>query len=459
MKPIRRFLKEDSGASAIFLSFLTILGLGGAALVIDIGQMSVLKTQMQNSADASAMAAARYLNGTPDARVRAEAVARNAAQASSAWSVNGSSLVVEQVVFYASYGSSPVVAQGDHDAKFIEVRLQPREVSFIFQPVLELFFGSTSTTGVAGNRATIHALAVAGADPFICHAPPLMICDPEENSPSDSLDLPGNVGRQFRLKSPQGGGNSPWAPGNFGLLALPTGENGASAISAALAAVQPTGCYTLAVETATGSKTNQVKNGINARFDLGQPNPAPNVITYPRDLELILSQDARFGSGTWASAAYWLAKHGSVLPLELVGATRFQVYLYELGETFARDGKQTLYPVPTTPLPPGFTLVEPPGPSIPTNSFDPNNPDKDGVPSVSAASNGAKRRLVQVAVLQCVRDNVRGNGEYPTDGKYAEFFITEYVKDPPDAAIYGEFVRRVTTTNSPDFRANVRLVK
>lgn len=451
---MRRFIQDERGATAVFLSFLTIFGLGAAALVIDIGQMTVLKTQMQNRADAAAMAAARYLNGTPDARLRAEAVARNAAQAGSAWSTNGASLVVDQIDFYSAFDGTPVAALGDLDAKFIKVSLQPRKVNFFFQPVLKYFFGSSST-----NTALVTATAVAGADPFICKSPPLMICDPQENDPADSLDLPGSVGRQFRLKSPQGKGNSPWAPGNFGLLALPTGQNGASAISAALAAVQPTGCYKLTIETAPGSKTNQVKNGINARFDLGDPNPAPNVITYPRDTELIADIDRRFGSGNWDLVQYWSEKHVGAVPAVLGGASRFQVYLYELGEKFARNGKLTLYPMPEGALPAGYTLVEPPAPNVPTSATEPDNPDKDGVPSAAVASNGAKRRLIQVAVLQCVRDNVRGNGEYPTDGKFAEFFITEYVKDPPDAAIYGEFVRRLTTTNSPDFRANVRLVK
>ena len=184
---MRSLLKDEQGATAVFLSFLTIFGIGAAALVIDIGQMTVLKTQMQNRADASAMAAARYLNSTPDARSRAEAVARHAAQAGSAWSTNGASLVVDQVLFYASYGSTPVLAQTDFDAKFVEVRLQPRQVSFFFRPVLDHFFSASATaTASASTTALVHAHAVAGSDPFICHAPPLMICDPEENDPSDS---------------------------------------------------------------------------------------------------------------------------------------------------------------------------------------------------------------------------------------------------------------------------------
>jgi len=75
------------------------------------------------------------------------------------------------------------------------------------------------------------------------------------------------------------------------------------------------------------------------------------------------------------------------------------------------------------------------------------------------ASNGYARRLMNVAVLDCIAEDVRGTGTYPTNGRYIEMFITEYVPEPPDAAIFGEVVRPLTSLFSPDFHANVRLVK
>ncbi len=38
-------------------------------------------------------------------------------------------------------------------------------------------------------------------------------------------------------------------------------------------------------------------------------------------------------------------------------------------------------------------------------------------------------------------------------------FITEYVQDPPLAAIYGEVVRGLTPLNAPEFYSNVMLVE
>ena len=272
-----------------------------------------------------------------------------------------------------------------------------------------------------------------------------------------------NIGRQVRLKEPQSGGGA-WVPGNFGLLALPDGSSGATDIEAALASVTPQDCYQLDVITATGSKTNKVKEGINTRFDtstLPDP-PAPNVINLPRDDLLVADPNARMGDGTWDLAGYWAAKHSGVtLPPPLTGATRYQVYLYELGESFARLDRQTVYPLPANlgDLPSGFNVVDPGGiQMIPTDPIDPTNPEVDGVPQNTPAPNGPARRLVEVALLQCVADSINGHGTYPTYGRYVEMFITEDVKDPPDAAIYGEIVRPLSSVNDPEFHSNSALV-
>ncbi len=96
---------------------------------------------------------------------------------------------------------------------------------------------------------------------------------------------------------------------------------------------------------------------------------------------------------------------------------------------------------------------------IPTDEDHPALPDYDGVPQSAAASNGPLRRLVKVALLQCVADGINGHGTYPTYGRYVMMFITQEVRDPPDAAIYGEIVRPLSPINEPTFHANVKLVK
>jgi hypothetical protein len=347
--------------------------------------------------------------------------------------------------------------------------LEPRDITINFQRVLDILSGTTSPT-----TATLNATAVAGTEPFICNAPPLMICD-YDDPPGSGTDLTdaSNIGRQVRLKEPPSGGSQAWAPGNYGLLAV-DGSTEAGDIEEALAAVTPAACYSYLVETATGGKTNKVKNGINARFDITGnpwPDPAPNVITYPRDGNLISSTTATLGNGNWDLDGHWNARHdgdptpGALTSIAGTGqqATRFQTYLYELGETFwvnttgAGAGKEVIYPTDGLTIPADYAAVTPGMADVPTDDDNPNDPDFDGEPSQPVAANGPLRRVMEVALLKCDTYNVHGNGQYPTEGQYVEVFITEYVQDPPNGAIYGEVIRGITPLNAPEFYSNVVL--
>lgn len=450
-KCCRSVLDDERGGVAAYVAFLSFLVIGAGALSLDFGRMALLKTQMQNRADAAAMAAAAQLDGRAGAQARAADVATNAMGQLSAIPADDSQLSLSTINFYSDWADPPTAATGDADTRYVEVTLNPRQIDLLFEPVL-------NSDATADHTELLNARAVAGSSPFICYAPPLMICDPSELNPSDDLSLPGNVGRQLAIKPAPSGGF--WAPGNYGLLALPDGSSGASDLETALAAVQPADCYTLDVTTATGVKTNKIKDGINARFDLpgGLPLPAPNVKNYPRDPELEDPEAGFIGSGNWDATQYWLDHHTGSLPPALSGASRYQVYLYELGETFARDGKHTVFPLDGAP-PAGFTVVTPPGVDIPEDLAHPDDPEFDGIPSQTVASNGPARRIAEVAILQCVANGVKGKHSYPTNGNYVEMFITEYVPDAPAGVIMGEVIRPLTTTNDPDFHANVELVE
>jgi hypothetical protein len=407
---------------------------------------------MQDYADSAALAGAAQLDGRDKARARAKQVIQNAIKGQSGIGDGGSDLSIKSISFYSSLNPD-TAATTDQDTAFVEVALQPRNVSLLLQPALNMFTGSTSSTA-----RTVSAESVASPAPFICHAPPLMLCDLAEIDPADDLMDPANIGRQVVLKEPQAG-NGSMAPGNFGLLALPDGSSGASAIKGALTAVDPPDCYSLDVTTATGVKVNMVRDGLNARFY--GPDPAPDVINFPRDTVVAANPNKKIGNGNWDRNGYWTAKHGTGLPAVLTNATRYQVYLYELGETYAHNGAETIHPVKGS-LPAGFTKVIPPGADVPVaaNPADANDPDYDGEPDTTpVASNGATRRLVQVPLLRCQADNIKGAGTYPTDGRFVEMFITETTLDAPDSAIHAEVVRPLATTNSPDFHANVRLVR
>ena len=445
--------RSEAGSVTAYSAFFTVFAIGVGALALDVGRMTVLRSQMQDRADAGAMAAAVQLDGRNGAQARATAVAMNATSQKSGIPGDGDDLNVQAVNFYSEFDPSPVDATGDEDSKFIEVILEPRRVNFFLEPIL-------NPSG-ADHYTNMGARAVAAANPFICQAPPLMVCDLGEADPTMDLSLPSNIGRQIVLKPPPKGGS--WAPGNYGLLALPDGSIGADDIEGALASVDPADCYSLDVSTAPGVKTNKVQNGINARFDLpgGLPYPAPDVINYPKDVEMKGDPKVLMGSGNWDIDAYWAAKHGGSVPVELQqgpqSASRYQVYLYEQGLPFGRNGWMTIYPVDGA-LPAGYTAVSPGGESIPEDAANSDDPNYDGVPSQTVAANGYARRLVQVAVLQCSAEGVQGSHTYPTNGNFLELFLTQTVDDAPAGAIYGEIVSPLSPSNDPDFHANVKLI-
>ena len=109
-------------------------------------------------------------------------------------------------------------------------------------------------------------------------------------------------------------------------------------------------------------------------------------------------------------------------------------------------------------MPAGYTAVSPGGQSIPEDAANPDDPNYDGLPSQPVAANGYARRLVQVAVLQCAADGVKGSHTYPTSGNFLEMFLTQMVSEDPAGNIYGEIVRPLSPSNDPDFHANVKLV-
>ncbi|MGE5321023.1 MAG: pilus assembly protein TadG-related protein, partial [Hyphomicrobiaceae bacterium] len=69
----QQFPKRQRGAVAVVVGLAILVLLGMIGLALDMGQMFVNKTELQNAADACALAAARELDGNADALTRADA--------------------------------------------------------------------------------------------------------------------------------------------------------------------------------------------------------------------------------------------------------------------------------------------------------------------------------------------------------------------------------------------------
>lgn len=444
-----RKLRDDTrGVLAIYVVLVLTLFLATGVLAIDFGRLAVLRTQMQNAADSAALAAASRLTGVPGAQANATTAA-NAFVATSSLPTGTGTLSIATLSFFSSYDTATatgVTASEDATAVIAQITMTAQTIDLILAPLIDLL---NPPTGAAPTSAQLTATATAQYAPIICNATPFMVCDPAESGDTSlSLSSSANAGKQLLIKQKGGGGS--FAPGNFGLLCTVAGDCGASAIGAALADELSNTCKTADgddVETAPGSKTNQIRNGVNTRFDIVTNSaPAQNIIAYEKDSTIESGSSTFIGDGVWDASTYWSTNHsGASLPGDISNPSRYQVYLYELGEPFASNGFQTRYPAPDT-LPTGFTLITPPAADVPAA----------GVPT-STASTDIKRRVVQVAVLRCTEQNVQGSGTYSTNGRYVETFITEGMPNVSDD-LYGEIIAPLNEFTSDNFHANIFLL-
>lgn len=452
----RNLWRDERGAVSVYAAMGSILVLAFAAFAIDIGRLALLRSQTQSMADSLALAAANELDGGPNAMNRAMQTAFFALEKTSGIPMGSSALAPMQITFYSSINPDQA-AINDDEAYYVRVEMSPSLVEFFFTPFIRMV--EKTEPGPWGDLILVQSTATAHREAIACNMPPFMVCDPTETAGSSaSLFDSTNAGRGFRVKG--GDGNGGFSPGQFGLICPgDDGNCGASAIGDALESVNPGYCVSKVVTTAPGQRMNQVRNGVNSRFDTatGRNNPAPNVMNYSHDTSF---NSVGLGTGEWNAATYWTARHGKTLPAELAGASRYQAYLYELGETFARNGKQTLYPV-STAMPSGFVTVTPPGKAIPVaaNSRDRTNPNFDGVPQ-STPVNDPMRRVFTAAVLKCKADNVRGSKEYSTRGRFVRLFFYREAGASPDDSIYAEVIGG-TEPDGPIgmFRSNPRLVQ
>jgi Flp pilus assembly protein TadG len=438
---ISGFSRDRRGAAAIYVAFAGTLALSGGVLALDIGRVVVLRSQMQNAADAAALSAAAQLDGQSGAITRGTAAASNAISNTTNLSDTAGAFTVQSITFYDGTDPTPVVTTDDSEAVYVEVTLAPRTITIFLAPALQAV-----SSGAIAEQFTLEGSARAGISIITCASPPYMACNPSEGGdPGDDLLDADNAGRQLLTKEGAGGGSL--APGNFGLLCPSSGNCGAASVSDALAD-DPGLCYTSTITTSPGVQTQQARNGINARLDLGNKNPknpAQNIMSYGRDSDM--SGSTIIGNGDWDPVSYWTANHPSdAQPSDLSDYTRYQVYLYELGETFYRDENKTIYPTTGITQPSGYTTVAPASALIPAA----------GVPT-SSASSDIKRRVLKVAVLDCTALGVQGSGEYPTYGRYVEVFLTEEVSNS-QAATYTEIIGPLLQQYSDDVHINVQLV-
>ncbi|MGJ3256501.1 MAG: pilus assembly protein TadG-related protein [Alcanivorax sp.] len=445
--------RQQRGAYMVMMAILIVILIGVAALAIDVGRVLMMRTDMQNAADAAALAAAAELDSSNNAQARARAAARDLLEHDARFArvtelLGSTGLPDEAFEFFCVIGSENDIEPGssafaaacsgsevepgkyaatsDDDTHYVRVTLDPGLVGdgdrftsdLIFLPVL-------GAVGVdVRSVATAFARALAGKTFFTCNFPPLVICDPWEDDGSNFRDeMP--VGAHIELKHQK---NS-WAPGQFGFLQSPSGP-GASSLQEYLANPDLAGCNPPIVTTEPGNKAQPGRRGINVRFDIYEGPlknshdefpPAPNIIEYPID-QTTQATDSRLGTGDWNFEDYWNTEHsGAPIPNGWNNASpplRWDVYNHEISNGI----------IPLTP---------------------------------SHAPGPPSRRLLNVAVLSCTNLGVAGRVTvpvFPKDG-FAKIFLLDQANSPggPNGLqFHGEFLGWVDGVDN-DYHVQIQL--
>lgn len=469
---LKRMARNQRGAIAVI--FVICLGLlaGAVAISVEVGSYMNMATQLQHAADASALAGASQLDNKAGAIARAQmaatgALVNNLQIFANDGNPNGINIVVtpSDIVFYNSLDPRVIVniadADADELAKFIEVNVAPRTVNYAF------------ATLVGVNNASAGARAIAGLGQAICSVPPMMMCNPTETSGNPFV--PDDFeGQGIILKS--AGKNSAWAPGNFGLLALNNHNLSTNDLRDAMGRINPLAvCFSTDGEL--GSKPGEsaaVAQGFNTRFDIyegatsgldndDQYAPAANAVkgmikagsacsynpnggngwtkpanTYdgPEDLDsadamgfprdncayhplssgdgdCTITSSTRIGTGNWDVGSFTDVNHGGVNWTTEIGTsmpTRYQVYQWEIGNAIVNNGA--------------------------TGGENANPQCNTQTPAA-----GPDRRVISIAVVNCIASGVTGQTPNLDVAKWIELFITEPMgADGGNNFLYGEII-------------------
>ena len=458
-RPFRSFRADDGGAVAPIYAILLFGLIGMAGVSFDYGRLMAMDSELQNAADAAALAAATQLNGQTDAMNVAMGAA-NAAFANAASDFvnetrfsnvdddgDGDTRPITQLTFtfwedYDYAADEPVglldpATDDGEDARFVQVTVNGREVFYALTPVV----GAISS-------GDISASAMATLEQSTCDVVPMMFCAPNPDFGKTDAD----IGKGMRLHMLPNATDA-FTPGNFGFLDIEYDTDGNPNRRLGLN-TQGGVCVGGVVDSDPGDRAAEVPpfntrfdryensaNGLNCNGDgdfCAAQNVRKNYVQvqsrntnastptlpceavptnndpwenrpeggYPKE-SCIAAGTCNFGDGVTAAdwTPYMTRNHGgtsaTTVPSETGVATRWEMYQWE------RDGSH-MAPVKvastSTPRLNGQgTLI---GYRV-TNYCSYPTPDPDNVFTPDPSLNQKDRRVLTVAAVDCTGLNGR----------------------------------------------------
>jgi hypothetical protein len=390
---LAKLIRDDvDGVVLPYVVMTLAVVIGVAALALDGSRLMSVQSQLQNGADALALAGAAELDRRPDSIIRAEAAIRDLLNNPVSGAGVGQVAQVSSIEFLSSLPADddlPITTRNITEdptlAVYVQVSVEPIHLQTIF-PVSRQ------------QNVSVGAQAVAGYDQVVCNALPIFVCNPFETSGMSyyqatqalvAADQNSAAHRDLvRLARTQSKGGG-YSAGDFGYVApatgfLPTsacGPGGGRGIPQALAATQVRACFRLSGVNLISGDDQSATDGLNTRLDIyggsfsscriyppdlnvrkgfvaignvnwcnalpagpNWPLASPDAAALPVDQSMIiagtqtLDRNAAVGDGIWNCAAYWNVAHfagpGKNAPPPGCSAaatiSRYDVYRYEL---------------------------------------------------------------------------------------------------------------------------------
>jgi Flp pilus assembly protein TadG len=394
LKSLQRFWEDRDGAILPYVAIMLVVIFGLSALAIDASRLMSVQTQLQNAADALALAGAAELDRRPDSIIRAQAAIDGLVANPVAGAGIRQVAEVAGVDFLRALPASddlPVTSPDLTDdptlAGYVRVTVKPITMSMIFP--LSLLPGR--------RQISVGAQSVGGYDQILCNVTPLNVCNPFEapgmtyyqatqalvqasENPASQHQLIRLAGSQFNNGAYTAGTLGYTSPATGSLPASGCGPGAGSGIPQALAASQVRACFRLSGVNLLPSEDQSAMDGLNTRFDIygngfaacriyapdlnvrkgytttgnvnwcnatpsgpNWPIADPNATPLPPDQNMIRANGTfdtsiSMGSGVWNCAAYWSVAHAvgpgmsSPPPGCTTAATisRYSVYTYEM---------------------------------------------------------------------------------------------------------------------------------
>jgi Flp pilus assembly protein TadG len=364
---LAKLVRDDVDGVVLPYVIMTLaVVIGVAALALDGSRLMSVQSQLQNGADALALAGAAELDRRPDSIIRAEAAIHNLLNNPVSSAGAGQVAKVNRIEFLSSLpvdDNLPITTRNVTEdptlAAYVEVSVEPIHL----QTILPVSMSS------GRQNITVGAQAVAGYDQVVCNASPVFICNPFETAGMSyyqatqalvAADQNPAAHRQLvRLRRSQSR-NGGYGAGDFGYVApvtgyFPTsacGPGGGRGIPQALAATQVRACFRLSSVNLISGDDQSAMDGLNTRLDIyggsfgacriyppdlnvrkgfvaignvnwcnampagpNWPMPAPDAAAMPLDQNMIiaarqlLDPNTATGNGIWNCAAYWSVAH------------------------------------------------------------------------------------------------------------------------------------------------------